>query len=171
MTPINITTKCPVSACPECGGRLERGTREKTIHYRGHARTIDQPGWWCAECGEGVIAGADAAVFDRAAAALKAEIENVLAPNEVAQVRIKLGLSQREAGRVLGGGPRAFYKYERGEAVVSGPMANLLRVLYLYPKAIKALTASGLHGDKPIKIVASTTPTFVRTARTRRKSA
>ena len=37
-----------------------------------------------------------------------------LAPEEIRAIRERLGLSQVEAGELLGGGPRAFTKYESG---------------------------------------------------------
>jgi hypothetical protein len=39
-----------------------------------------------------------------------------------------VGVSQRQAGKVFGGGPTAFYKYETAKAVPSEGMANLLRL-------------------------------------------
>jgi DNA-binding transcriptional regulator YiaG len=37
-----------------------------------------------------------------------------LSPADIRRIREKLGLSQAEAGELLGGGPRAFTKYENG---------------------------------------------------------
>ena len=37
-----------------------------------------------------------------------------LEPDEIRAIRERLGLSQVEAGELLGGGPRAFTKYEAG---------------------------------------------------------
>jgi len=37
-----------------------------------------------------------------------------LSPDDIRRIRESLGLSQAEAGEVLGGGPRAFTKYESG---------------------------------------------------------
>jgi DNA-binding transcriptional regulator YiaG len=75
----------------------------------------------------------------RAFLELKAEVDGVLGPKDVARVREKLGLSQRKAGEPLGGGPRAFYKYERGEQAVSLPMSHLLRLLENDPGRIAEL--------------------------------
>ncbi len=60
---------------------------------------------------------------------LRAEVEDVSSPAEVSEIRKRLGISQRPAGEVLGRGPRAFQKYEKGTASVSAPMSNLLRLL------------------------------------------
>ncbi len=42
--------------------------------------------------------------------------------------REAVDVSQRQAGKVFGGGPTAFYKYETAKAVLSEGMANLLRL-------------------------------------------
>ncbi len=52
---------------------------------------------------------------------LKAQVERPLAPEEVRRVRKKLGLTQKEAGLLLGGGRNAFQQVrERGSADLSG---------------------------------------------------
>jgi DNA-binding transcriptional regulator YiaG len=52
---------------------------------------------------------------------------------------VRLRLSQRKAGELLGGGPRAFQKYESGEVMVSAAMSNLLRLLDKDPRRVKEL--------------------------------
>jgi HTH-type transcriptional regulator/antitoxin MqsA len=58
------------------------------------------------------------------------------------KVREALGLSQRKAGELLGGGPRAFQKYESGKQAVSVPMSHLLRLLARDPSRLKELDAT-----------------------------
>jgi HTH-type transcriptional regulator/antitoxin MqsA len=60
--------------------------------------------------------------------------------------REKLRLSQRRAGEVLGGGPRAFQKYESGKQAVSVPMSNLLRLLARDPSRLREI-APGRPGS------------------------
>ncbi len=74
---------------------------------------------------------------------LRARVEGVLSPREVASIRERLKLSQRRAGDLLGGGPRAFQKYESGEQQVSVPMANLLRLLAKDPRRLAELEERG----------------------------
>jgi HTH-type transcriptional regulator/antitoxin MqsA len=71
-----------------------------------------------------------------------ANLFGVLGPREVVKVREALGLSQCKAGELLGGGPRAFQKYESGEQAVSVPMSHLLRLLAHDPARLKELDAS-----------------------------
>jgi len=98
------------------------------------------PGWYPAKKGgDGLHVGDDMAVVDRALLELRAEVHDVLKPDEVRAIRLHLKLSQRKAGELLGGGPRAFQKYESGEVLVSKPMAQLLRLLEKDPRRLKEL--------------------------------
>lgn len=133
------TTHKPAPRCPACGGAMVRETRRDTVTYKGRSVEIDQPGLWCTQCDEAIFAGEDLAIRERALATIKAEIVGVLPPAEVKRIRTKIGLGVREAGRLLGGGQFAFQKYERGSAVVSHPMANLLRLLDKNPGSVGTL--------------------------------
>src|SRR5258708_38706864 len=66
---------------------------------------------------------------------------NDLPPKEIRRIRDKIGLSQVEAGELLGGGPRAFTKYESGTIKPAAATANILRLLDANPSAI--ITLSG----------------------------
>jgi HTH-type transcriptional regulator/antitoxin MqsA len=120
---------------------MVRDTRPDEVEYKGRSVTFDQPGWYCTACDEAVLDGPDAAVANEAFVDLRAEVDGLLTPHEIACIRTKLGLSQRQAGAVLGGGPRAFQKYESGTDWVTRAMANLLRVLDRDPGAIEVLIA------------------------------
>ncbi len=52
----------------------------------------------------------------------------------VKATRQRLKRSQRRAGLILGGGPRAFQKYESGEVAPSEPMRILLWLLERDPR-------------------------------------
>ena len=56
-----------------------------------------------------------------------------LEPDEIRAIREGLGLSQVEAGELLGGGPRAFTKYEAGTIRPRASVVRLLRVLEAKP--------------------------------------
>ncbi|XSC41980.1 type II toxin-antitoxin system MqsA family antitoxin [Bradyrhizobium sp. RDT10] len=70
--------------------------------------------------------------------------QSPLGPQDVRRIREKLGLSQVEAGELLGGGPRAFTKYE-GKVTPASSVMNLLRMLDADPAALGALTGQKLH--------------------------
>ena len=129
--------------CHACGAELVRDVRAGEVVYKGHTAKVDQPGWYCQGCDEVVLDGADAIVADEAFIRLRAEVDGVLIPQEVARIRTKLGLSQRRAGALLGGGPRSFQKYESGTDWITKAMANLLRLLDRDPTRITELVEAG----------------------------
>ena len=128
-------------SCPECGDSdMMRGTRMTTVKYGGlESEPFEQPGLWCQSCGEGLLSFKDMAVATRQMHILKARAEHLLEPNEIKRVRKKLGLTQKEAGLILGGGPNAFQKYESADVLTSQAICNLLRLLAHDPSALEML--------------------------------
>jgi len=124
---------------PETGAILRRSVKRKKLDYKGVEREFDLPGWWPADDGDGVLDAPDLAAANAAYRELRAEASERLRAEEVRRIRTRLKLSQRRAGEILGGGPRAFQKYESGEVVVSRPMANLLLLLDRDPSRLKEL--------------------------------
>ena len=61
--------------------------------------------------------------------------EPEITPDEIRAIRQRLGLTQVQAGELIGGGPRAFTKYESGISNPSAALARLLRVLDADPNA------------------------------------
>lgn len=137
---IFLERTCPETSetCHECGSNMTRGIRPMTINYKGLSTTFDMPGWYCA-CGEGVVTGKDMDVSDRHLNLLKAQAENLVLPSDVRRIRKKLGLNQQDAGQLLGGGPSAFNKYEKGQVLPSKAISNLLRVLEAVPCGLELL--------------------------------
>ena len=116
-------------SCHACGGKMIRDVRPDKVKYKGSQVTVEQPGWYCSGCDEVVFTGEDAAVTEAAFVRLKADVDCILPPREVRRIRERLGLSQRAAGRLQGGGPRSFEKYDSGTGWVTRSMTNLLRLL------------------------------------------
>ena len=79
-----------------------------------------------------------------------------MTPKEIRSIRERLGLTQVKAGELLGGGPRAFAKYEAGTIKPAASVINLLRVLVAQPDGIKAIGGSvprrAGHGTLPFEI-------------------
>ena len=127
--------------CPETGAVMSRGTRLMTLSYKGRSIEIEMPGWYAEGVEDGIHNGDDMKTSDRALHRLKAQTEGLLLPEDVRRIRRKLGLSQREAGLVIGGGPNAFQKYEAGDIMVSHAISSALRVLDAHPDALALLVA------------------------------
>ena len=62
-----------------------------------------------------------------------------LSPSDIRSIRRRLNLSQADAGEVIGGGPRAFQKYESGTVRPSASVVRLLRLLDENPAALGVL--------------------------------
>jgi HTH-type transcriptional regulator / antitoxin MqsA len=139
-----MPTSTPAMRCPECDGKMVHRVGLDTVTYKAHSQSIELPGFWCKHCGEAVLEGEALARKEMAYFELRARVEQVLGPREVATIREQLKLSQRRAGQLLGGGPRAFQKYESGEQAVSVPMTNLLRLLAKDPRRLRELEEAHL---------------------------
>jgi len=151
--PRNKETKGITKTCPECGASMRHESRTDEVKYKGHRKSFEATGWWCPACDEAIFEGPALEVAERAFVELRAEVEDVLLPEQVAHIRETLNISQREAGRLLGGGVRAFQKYESGAVPVSAPMKNLLLLLGNDPKRLQELQPS-LKVTSPGKVAA-----------------
>ncbi|MGA2227215.1 MAG: type II toxin-antitoxin system MqsA family antitoxin [Syntrophobacteraceae bacterium] len=147
--------------CPETGAPMRRDVRPMTLTYKGESITFDMPGWYCDQSEESIHTGEDMKISDRMLNRLKARSEGLLEPEEIRRIRKKLRLTQEAAGLVVGGGPRAFQKYESGDLLPSRAISSALALLDHDPKALKVLRArqskaSALHELRPRKTIANT---------------
>ena len=69
---------------------------------------------------------------------LVADQNRELSPGEIRAIRERLGLTQVEAGGLIGGSPRAFAKYEAGTVRPSASVITLLLLLNENPQALSA---------------------------------
>ena len=125
--------------CPKTGAPMHRDTRPMTLTYKGESITFNMPGWYCDASDETVHTGHDMKVSDRTLNLLKARTDGLLEPEEVRRIRKKLAISQTEAGQMIGGGPRAFQKYESGDLLPSRAISSALVLLDHDPKALAVL--------------------------------
>ena len=129
--------------CPETGAPMYRGVRPMTLTYKEKSITFDMPGWYCDQSEESIHTGKDMKVSDRMLNLLKARSEGLLEPEEIRRIRKKLHLSQEAAGILIGGGPRAFQKYESGSLLPSRAVSSALVLLDHDPEALSVLKAHG----------------------------
>lgn len=125
---------------PETGAPLHRDVRPFTLTYRGESITVDMPGWYGEHPDAGIFDPDDMKVSDRALHRLKARTEGLLEPEEIRRIRKKLRLTQAAAGEIIGGGPRAFQKYETGDLLPSRAISSALVLLDSNPKGLDVLT-------------------------------
>ena len=125
--------------CPKTGAPMHRGVRPMTLTYKEQSITFDMPGWYCDESDESIHTGKDMKVSDRMLNRLKVRSEGLLEPEEIRHIRKKLRLSQEAAGLLVGGGPRAFQKYESGDLLPSRAVSSALVLLDHDPEALEVL--------------------------------
>lgn len=127
--------------CPETGSPMYRGVRPITLTYKGESMTFDMPGWYCDQSEESIHTGEDMKFSDRMLNLLKARSEGLLEPVQIRRIRKKLHLTQEAAGMIIGGGPRAFQKYESGDLLPSRAISSALLLLDHDPEALSLLKA------------------------------
>lgn len=119
---------------PETGKVLTRAVRPQTVNVGSLSRTVEVPGWYPEDDSDSIHSGADLKVLDAAYVELRAAYAA-----RVKAVRKRLKLTQEEAGRIIGGGKRAFQKYESGATPPSDAAVGLLEILDRHPEELETL--------------------------------
>lgn len=123
--------------CPLCSkGTLQEGSKKQTQLYRGQEYEYTTKGAFCDHCHDGFP---DYDEFEEAnwkAFRDKVDAEEVA---ELARIRKKLKLTQKEAAQITGGGHNAFSRYERGEAKPIQAVLNLFKLLDHHPDLLDEL--------------------------------
>ena len=121
---------------PETGEVLRRGVRSQVVAFGSMSQTVELAGWYPDNGSDSIHSGADLAVSDQVFRDLKAAYAS-----HVRSVRKRLKLTQEEAGRLIGGGRRAFQKYESGATPPSDAAVGLIEILHRRPEEIEVLKA------------------------------
>ena len=120
---------------------MVRRKKDAVIAYRGHqtiVRALD--GWHCPACGEIEFAGKEGERYAHALEKLRIKVDAEEAA-ELVRIRKKLGLSQRRAAEIAGGGVNAFSRYENGKARPVAAVVNLFRLLDKHPELMDEIAA------------------------------
>lgn len=127
--------------CMSCGfkGMVRDENRTETVSYSGESITLmGLSGWFCPECNDGVFDDESSQRYAEASDRL-AMLARQRCREEVRRIRRKLGLTQKEAAAMFGGGINAFSRYERGEIEPSTATIQLLRLLDKHPELLNEL--------------------------------
>jgi HTH-type transcriptional regulator / antitoxin MqsA len=120
---------------------MVRRKKNAVIEYRGHRATVRElDGWHCPACGEIEFAGKEGERYAQALEKLRIKVDAEEAA-ELARIRKKLGLSQRRAAEIAGGGVNAFSRYENGKARPVAAVVNLFRLLDKHPELMDEIAA------------------------------
>lgn len=119
---------------PVTGKTLRGDVRTRIVLFGSITRAVRAPGWYPDDDSDSIHSGADLAPSDRAFRELKAAYAA-----HVSKVRKRLNLTQEEAGRIIGGGRRAFQKYESGATPPSDAAVGLIELLHRHPEDLEFL--------------------------------
>lgn len=127
--------------CPTCGlkeGRIS--TYSDEVDFRGLVLELEDLATY--ECGSCYALWTDTElerlnlIKRREAYAAKRDLvrkeQGLLESKDIAEIRSRLALNQREASELFGGGANSFNKYESGEVLQSVPMDRMLRLAKQY---------------------------------------
>ena len=135
-------TKSP--DCPMCQtpNPWEPRHSTETYGYKGQLFSLSDSEYSvCRECGFDVVLPRQKRRNEARIRDEHRRIDGLLTGPQIKAIRKRLGLTQAEAARLMGGGDNAFSKYERGEVTQSVAMNQLLLVLAAVPDALEVLAA------------------------------
>jgi HTH-type transcriptional regulator / antitoxin MqsA len=127
--------------CQICGSHdTEVVSQVETFEYKGQKIAVPEyTKISCHNCGESVPVE-DA--VKRSVSILRdvqRTIDGLLTGSEIKAIRKSFGKTQEEFSDILGGGKKAFARYETGKIAQSKPMDKLLRILKVLPEAMNVI--------------------------------
>lgn len=138
--------------CMECGqsDSLAAFRGESfTVTCRNGAMVVENlAGQRCSACGEVFFDEASAATYAAASDALVTNARQNVAAH-LRRVRKKLGLTQRAAAELTGGGHNAFSRYENGQATPVAAVVNLFTLLDHHPELVHELRVPQRQVTRP----------------------
>lgn len=135
-------TKLP--DCPMCQtpGPWESKDADRTYRYKGREFSLTNVTYSvCRECGFDLVLPHQKRKNEARVRDEHRRIDGLLTGRQIKEIRRRLGLTQAKAAELVGGGPNAFSKYERGEVTQSVAMNQLLLLLDALPDALAVLSA------------------------------
>lgn len=134
--------------CEACGeGSLHPQASWNEVEYKDRKGKIRHHHSVCDKCGADLADAEEMRLNRREWRRFCKEIDNVPLGKEIAAMRKRHGLTQEQAGRLFGGGPVAFSKYENDDLIPDEAMANLLYMAIRHPELVAWLAErkSGAH--------------------------
>lgn len=134
--------------CPGCGYRDMQRRKDlvETIRHGNRSVTVTGlSGWVCPDCAEAILDEESSQRYGQAGDELLRQYREAVR-QEIRRIRMKLGLTQRRAAELFGGGVNAFSRYERGE-VEPGP--STVKLLHLLDKHPELLAEVVTEQEKP----------------------
>ncbi len=129
--------------CPICEhAALQSDTYTGEIEH--NAKRLEVHGlecYCCPQCGANPVFPDQARRNHRRYQDARRRADRLLTGDEIVRIREALGLTQRQAADLFGGGANAFSKYERGDVIQSVAMDRLIRMIGTRPDCLEDLQA------------------------------
>jgi HTH-type transcriptional regulator / antitoxin MqsA len=126
--------------CPCCGkNELIHATRDIPYIYKGESTIIPAvTGDYCPGCGEIILNRKEGDRYSDLIGQFCRQVNaSLVDPGFIVTVRKKLGINQKQATNIFGGGVNAFSRYEKGQTKPSVALIKLLKLLDLHPELFK----------------------------------
>lgn len=115
--------------CPLCGeGTVTPVQRARPMEHKNQTGVIHLHLSSCDRCGAETIDDAESILNRRAVIRFRKQIDGVPLGSQIRTMRKAANITQEQAGRLFGGGPVAFSKYENDDLIPDEAMTNLLRL-------------------------------------------
>ena len=134
--------------CPICTQQLQSTSVTETFTYKNVS--MEYPDYVvhrCSGCGEEFVGSQTIKDSSRRIRDFHREVDGFLTSTKIKEIRMRLGYTQDDFSRILGGGDKAFARYENGDVTQAKSMDNLLRILDAMPQAIEILVPD----SKPVQ--------------------
>ena len=131
--------------CPVCGAaELIHDTRDLPYTYKGEATLIPAvTADFCPACDESITDMAETERVMREMQAFNKQVNAAIVdPAFIVNVRKKLGLGQREAAEIFGGGINAFSRYENGKTKPPLALVKLFKLLDRHPDLLNEVKSA-----------------------------
>jgi len=134
-----MTEQKPI--CPMCEqAALQPKTYTGEIEHNAHRLEVHGLEFYCCpECDADPVFPDQARRNHRRFQDARRRADGLLTSEEIVRIREALGLTQKQAAELFGGGANAFSKYERGDVIQSIAMDRLIRMVQLHPEYVETL--------------------------------
>ena len=129
--------------CIECGNEMSFESRDITDSYENIKYTVNKlQGHYCDNCGESIHSREESQKIFEAIEKIKHKSPEKL----ILMVRKMIGIDQKKAGQIFGGGPNAFSRYETGKSKIPTPLITLFTLIDKHPNLISEVPGlEGIH--------------------------
>jgi len=151
--------------CPICNAGIIEKHTGYTFEYKG--KKINFPNfvsYICPTCGEEIEVGSDNLDLDDEITLFMRQVDNLLTPKEIRNIRQSYGLTQKEFARRLGVGEKTFTRYETGKVTQSRTTDHLLKLLRDDPQNLDRIISYSEIDTLPYKELTGHTITRIPVA-------